>query len=131
MQTTLDASHHSPLGTVGKLITNLTAISFHPCTANTKQGTHNGISFFRGLRTTISALRLSCAVVAHGKQEDSTIRPSSLSDTSHPPAGWPEDERIPSKTGGLFDIASIYIKDLRQTFIFYLRIFYLIVHVAA
>jgi len=72
---------------VGNWITNLTAISFHPCTANTKQGTHNGISFFRGLRAIISALRLNCAVFAHGKQEDSIIRPSSLPDISHPPAG--------------------------------------------
>jgi hypothetical protein len=45
-------------------------------------------------------------------------------------ACWPEDERIQSKTGGLLDIVSIYIKDLRETCMFYLRIFYLTVHVA-
>jgi hypothetical protein len=76
---------------VEKWNTNLTAISFHPCTANTKQGKHNGISFFlsffRGLHTTISALRFNCVVLAHGKQEDSTIRPSNLPDISHPLAG--------------------------------------------
>jgi hypothetical protein len=72
---------------VRKWITKLTGIIFHPCTANTKRGTHNGISFFRGLRTTISALRLNCAVLANGEQEDSTICSSSLWDMSQPPAG--------------------------------------------
>jgi hypothetical protein len=83
---------HPLLGSVEMRITNLAGIVFQPCTTNIKHGTHNGTSYRRGLRKTISAVSLKCVVLAHGKHADHTACPRSLSDMSHPFAGQKRNE---------------------------------------